>query len=186
MIVSFVKVNFRLLVYVIALIVSIISLYFSRKSYLESNRPMITVKVSVDSNSGNHSVFFNLVVENTGNRPAKNVKLSVEKEKLDLAFDSPQENDRKEIEACFGEDAIIPVLANGKSVKNSFGFICNNQYATDPNIRPFQNDFSSTWKTKSRFEVKVKYQNLDGKKYQDCIPILIADNDHGFAGSARI
>jgi uncharacterized protein (UPF0333 family) len=63
-IVSIVKMNFHVLVSIITLIVSIVSLYFARRSYSESNRPMITVKVSVDSNSGNLLTLFNLIVEN--------------------------------------------------------------------------------------------------------------------------
>lgn len=185
LIVPIVKMDFRLLVSVIALIVSGVSLCFSRKSYLESNRPMITVKVSVDIKSGNLLTVFNLIVENTGNRPAKNIKLSVDKEKLNLAFDSPKKNDRKAIEACFGENTIIPVLANGKSTESVFGSISCSQ-SSDPNVRAFQPTTLSAWKKEARFEVKVKYQDLDGRKYKDCIPVLIADNDHGFAGSARV
>lgn len=184
-IVSIVKINFHVLVSIITLIVSIVSLYFTRRSYSESNRPMITVKVSVDSNSGNLLTLFNLIVENTGNRPAKNIKLSVDKEKLDLAFDSPKKNDRKVIEACFGENTIISVLANGKSTESVFGSISCSQ-SSDPNVRAFQPTTLSVWKKEARFEVKVKYQDLDGRKYEDCMPVLIADNEHGFAGSARV
>jgi hypothetical protein len=181
--------DFRLLVSISTLIVSVVlscaSLYFARRSWSESNRPLITVKVSVDAKSGNNSVIFNLVVENTGNRPAKNIKLSVDNEKLNFAFDSPTENDLKAIEACFEEDTIISVLANGKSAKNGFGSISCKK-SNDPNVATLQEDLPSTWKTKARFEVKVKYQDLDGRKYTDCMPVLIADNDNGFAGVARL
>jgi hypothetical protein len=108
-----------------------------------------------------------LVVENTGNRPAKNVRLAVDDNVLNNAL-AVKTGDtlRKHVERCFSDDGVIPVLANGRSVSNGFGFLS----ADDP-----------TWKVQSRFEINVSYEDLDGRSYAHTNPLLIAD-DAGFAG----
>jgi hypothetical protein len=150
-----------------ALIVSIISFYFSIKSWRESNRPLITVRTTSFGSGGNVGIPLSLVVENTGNRPAKNVRLTVENNALNTALVAELGDTlRKHVERCFSDDGVIPVLANGRSVSNGFGFLS----ADDP-----------TWKVQSRFEINVSYQDLDGRRYTHTNPLLIAD-DAGFAG----
>jgi len=68
-----------------ALIVSAFSFYFSIKSWRESNRPLITARVSTHS-GGNVGCALDLIVENTGNRPARNIRLIVNLEKLNAAL----------------------------------------------------------------------------------------------------
>lgn len=150
-----------------ALIVSMISLYFARKSWLESNRPIITARVTTHL-SGNEGVALNILVENTGSRPAKNVKLSVSKEILSSSLIVQNEEKKKGIENCFGERGVIPILANGKSVSNSFGFLKRRSEQED-------------WKIDSRFDITVDYEDLNGRKYNHIVPILVAE-DSGFAG----
>jgi hypothetical protein len=58
-----------------AVAVSLASLYLSRRLWLQSNRPIVTAAI-VDYASGNMGAVFNLVVSNTGNRPATNVRLN--------------------------------------------------------------------------------------------------------------
>lgn len=150
-----------------ALVVSMISFYFSRKSWRESNRPIVTVRV-VTHSGGNAGSALNILVENTGNRPAKNVRLSVAPEKLKAALVSKNEQRRKQIENCFSDRGVIPILANGKSVSNSFGFLSRDSE-------------QEVWERHSRFDVSVDYRDLDGRKYKYNVPILVAD-DKGFAG----
>ena len=150
-----------------ALIVSILSFYFSIKSWRESNRPLITARTTSFGSGGNVGIPLSLLVENTGNRPAKNVRLTVESDVLESALAAkPGDTLRKHVESCFSDRGIIPVLANGKSVSNGFGFLS----ADVP-----------TWKAHSRFEINVTYQDLDGSRYKHRIPLIIAD-DAGFAG----
>ncbi len=81
-----------------ALVISTFSFYFSRRSWRESNRPIITTRISTNS-GGNVGSTLDLIVENTGNRPAKNVRLKVDPEELNAALllksDEPM---RKQIE----------------------------------------------------------------------------------------
>jgi hypothetical protein len=156
-----------LLVATAALIVSILSFYFSIKSWRETNRPLITVRTTSFGSGGNVSIPLSLLVENTGNRPAKNVRLTVDAADLDAALVAPPGDVlRKHVESCFSDRGIIPVLANGRNVSNGFGFLS----ADKP-----------TWKIHSRFEVDVTYQGADDTQYKHKIPLLIAD-DAGFAG----
>lgn len=151
-----------------ALIVSITSLIFSRASWRESNRPIVTVRVTTHS-GGNVGTALNLLVENTGNRPAKNVRLLVNPEALKAALVlNEHEQMKRQIENCFSDGGVIPVLANGKSVSNSFGFL--NKYSEQKG-----------WIEHSRFDVMVTYEDLGGRKFSHTVPLFLAD-DKGFAG----
>lgn len=157
-----------LLVAAAALIVSVFSFYFSIKSWRESNRPLVTARVTA-FDGGELGTALNIVVENTGNRPAKNVRLTVNRKDLEAALvNNPDDPLRKRAEICFSERGVIPVLANGKSVSNDFGWLSG--------------DSKSTWTGDRRFNIEVTYEDLDGRNYKHANPLLIAD-DKGFAGS---
>ncbi len=66
----------------VAVAVSLGSLYFTRRFWLQSNRPIITAAV-VEYASGNMGAVFNLIVSNTGNRPATNVRLKAKSREID-------------------------------------------------------------------------------------------------------
>jgi hypothetical protein len=164
--------------------ISIISLYFSRKSWSDTYRPIITVRVATKT-PGNIATTLNLVVENFGNRPAKNIKLSVDYNKLESALLKNKDNsDRKAIELCFADETIIPILANGQSISNSFGCL-NIPYKKSSLSAQFndgQYGKQSDWKLDTRLDITIDYEDLDGKSYKDRMPILIA-SDQCFAGS---
>lgn len=152
-----------------ALIVSVLSFYFSIKSWRESNRPLITARVS-NKSGGNVGASLMIVVQNTGNRPAKNIALSVDMKELEEAM-VPTINPmaKKFIEQVFTDRGVIPILENGRSVSNDFGFLRKGDGQID-------------WKRLSRINVLISYQDLDGRIYKHTNPLLIAD-DRGFAGS---
>jgi hypothetical protein len=158
-----------LILSVAALIVSALSFYFSIKSWRESNRPLVTARVS-NKSGGNVGSSLMLVVQNTGNRPAKNVAFSVDMKELEAAM-IPTINPmaKKFIEQIFTDRGVIPILENGRSVSNDFGFLQRGDDQID-------------WKRLSRINVVISYQDLDGRKYKHTNPLLIAD-DRGFAGS---
>lgn len=150
-----------------ALIVSILSFYFSIKSWRESNRPIVTARVT-SANGSEEGTALDLIIENTGNRPAKNVRMRVEPKELESVLaENVDEVWRKNITRCFSERGIIPVLVNGKFVSNSFGLLSG--------------DSKSAWRGDVRFNVKISYEDLDNRKYEHINPILVAD-DKGFAG----
>lgn len=164
--------------------ISIVSVYFSRKSWSDTYRPIVTARVTTKT-SGNIATTLNLVVENFGNRPAKNIKLSVDYNKLESALlNEKDDNNRKSIEDCFADETIIPMLANGQSISNSFGCL-NIPYKTSSLAAQFndgQCGQQSDWKPDTRLDITIKYEGLDGKSYKGRMPILIA-SDQCFAGS---
>jgi hypothetical protein len=77
------------------------------------------------------------------------------------------------------------LLANGQSISNSFGCL-NIQYKTSSWAGKFHDatySQQSDWKPNARLDIQINYEGLNGKSYQDRIPILIA-NDQAFAGGA--
>jgi hypothetical protein len=166
------------------IVISVVSLYFSRRSWSDTYRPIVTVRVATKT-PGNIATTLNLVVENFGNRPAKNIKLSVDSNKLESALLKDKDNsDRKSIELCFADETIIPMLANGQSISNSFGCL-NIPYETSSLAAKYndsQYGKQSDWKPDTRLDITIEYEDLDGKSYKDRMPILIA-SDQCFAGS---
>lgn len=158
-----------LLISVVSLFLAILSLYISRKSWLQANRPIVTARITSDG-GGNLGIALNILVENTGNRPAKNVKLEIDRDTLEnLYVENLDKDKRRSIERVFSERGVIPILGNGKSVTNSFGFLGGGK------------NQPSTWKNDARAEILISYEDLDGRKFRHQNPIYIAD-DAGFAG----
>lgn len=177
--------QFRNIASLVSIAISVVSLYFSRKSWADTYRPIVTARVTTNT-SGNIATTLNLIVENFGNRPAKNIKLSVDFNKLESALLKASDSiDRKLIERCFADETIIPLLANGQSISNSFGCL-NIQYKTSGIFEKFPDatySQQSDWKPNARLDIQINYEDLNGKSYQDRMPILIA-NDQAFAGGA--
>jgi hypothetical protein len=93
-------------------------------SWSESNRPLVTARVTSLGMGGNAAVPLTIVVENTGNRPAKNIQLKVSEQDLFSALAADKSDSlRRQVEACFSKQGLIAVIANGKKVSNSFGIL---------------------------------------------------------------
>jgi hypothetical protein len=142
------------------------SFYFAIKSWRESHRPLVTARVSSLGMGGNVSIPLSLVVENTGNRPAKNIRMSIDEESLNKRL-VPDSKDPliRQIRACFSSEGIIPVLANGKNVSNSFGII---------------SEENSSWQGDGILEITIAYEDLDGRRFDHRLPLFIKE-DQGFA-----
>jgi hypothetical protein len=115
---------------------------------------------------GNVAVPLSIVVENTGNRPAKNIRLAVDNAQLSSALAAKKSDSlRRQIETCFSDQGFIPVIANGKQVSNSFGVLSVDE---------------PTWK-EYRLDIDVSYQDLDGRSFRHSLCLKIGE-DAGFAG----
>ncbi len=160
-----------LLVSAIAVGISGISLYWAFKSWKETYRPLITARVTTDESIVDQLTSLNLVVSNTGNRPAKNVKLTVNRNDLANAlFADPEDTVRKDVERCFSE--VITVIANDASVSNSFG-----RFSVNPKAK--------TWREPTIINIHIGYEDLGGKKYGNDQPLRIgARTDEAFAGGS--
>ncbi len=139
---------------------------------MQTNRPIITARI-ITHVGGNRGTALNIIIENTGNRPAKNIQLVVAKTILESFF---AENEvvenvwRAHIMRIFSKEGKIPILANGNFTSNSFGFL------SDGNEQ-------STWKDRAKIQIEVVYADLENRTYRHWNPLLIASDD-GFAGGA--
>lgn len=133
-----------------AVCVSMVSLYFARKFWSEGNRPILTTKVVPLSD---HDTRLNLVIRNTGSRPAIDVQLSpVSRSDFEKEFLAvPGDTKRRYVESCFRE--VIPVIENGETASALFG-----------SLSPHECD--RTWKNDPFFvTITIRYSDLDGRKF---------------------
>lgn len=152
-----------------ALAMSVLSLYFARESWRESHRPIVSAHVRTHT-SGNYNTALELVVENSGSQPARNIRFTVDARSLAKAFaPTVSESDSEDIRACFSTKFIIPVLANGASISNAFGLLSQGA--------------QNSWNWHSRLPIAIAYEGLDDRKFEASLDLFIADNE-GFASSA--
>lgn len=141
--------------------IAILSLFFAIYSWRQANRPLVSARVT-SHKGGNIATTLSLLIENTGNRPALNVRLIAKETEVRAAhFRAEIPTDAKR---CFFSGVIIPVLANGRSASNAF------EHLGDPEC----------WRPGSKIPIKIKYQDLSGRRYTSKIDLLLAD-DSGFA-----
>ena len=162
-----------LIVSAFSLFFSVLALYISRKSWQQSNRPIITARVTSAEPGGEKGTPLNIVVENTGNRPAINIRLSVPLNILESHLADNQVTEQKyktQITRIFSERGVISVLGNGKHITNSFGFLSGG-------------NIDSAWKDEARMEISIYYEDLDGRKFTHRNPLFIA-GDEGFASTS--
>ena len=158
----------------IALVMSLIALWVSRHFWLQSNRPIVSAAIETFV-GGSESIAYNLAVINSGNRPAVGVQLTADPAEIEKCLMEWTQSFRgsattyEGIMRCFGADGEIPLLLDGKTVTNSFGYTGN----TDGT--------SSFWKYGSSFSVLLTYADLEGRKYSSKVRLVIKDSA-SFAG----
>ena len=114
---------------------------------------------------------FNLVIANTGNRPAIDIKLTIDnQEKFKECIENLEHQLIDNIFRCFEEDATIPLLINGETRSNLFGLISRK---TEENL----------WKYGSSFSITINYKDLEKNKYQSSLSLYIKNSKY-FAGSS--
>jgi hypothetical protein len=150
----------------LAVLVAVTAACLARRSWRESTRPIVVALVRTVT-AGNVSIAYNLVVTNTGTRPAVGVTLAPDREALEAAFGPGADHQRPMIERCFDASHSIPVLVNGESVANSFGLTTG--------------DASTVWRYGSQIPLTVTYSDLDGRPYRSKVVLVIRDTS-GFAG----
>lgn len=144
----------------LALVVSSISLFFSRRSWRETYRPIVVARVTTHS-AGDLACCYNLLVENCGNRPARDVRLRIPDADLRAAL-NPEAREKPEgVLACFSETACIHVLANGASTSAYFG-------TTELDRK------HGTWIPDASFPAELTYEGFDGTKYSSVVRLRIS------------
>ena len=156
---------------VIAVVVSLISLYFTRKFWLQSNRPIVSAEI-VENSSGVGVALFDLVVYNSGSRPAANIRLFAEKENINqILSENITSKYRNEVCEVFSDKSKIALLLNGKEAKTAFFSFSNNGE---------QN--ADVLKYESNLPVSIYYEDIEGRSYTSNIVLFIRDS-YGFGGS---
>ncbi|POE08553.1 hypothetical protein BV921_15080 [Pectobacterium odoriferum] len=164
--------DWKTILSVLALVLSVLSFFFTRRSWLQSNRPIVSAVVETHG-GGNELIAYNLVLSNTGNRPATNVRIRVKEIDIDACISEWVKNHKiknatySDVMRCFSNDGEVPLLLNGKSMINSFGYT--------------RGDQQTFWRYGANLPVVVEYSDLDGRNYQSKQIIRIKDSD-GFAG----
>ncbi|MEN8167571.1 MAG: hypothetical protein ABFR65_08875 [Pseudomonadota bacterium] len=82
---------------VAALVISLASFVFAVMSWRESHRPIITVRITTEKGGGEGGTPVEIIVENCGNRPAKNIRLVVDKRELDHALIQDKEHKMRKV-----------------------------------------------------------------------------------------
>ncbi len=150
--------------------ISASALYFSMRSFRESNRPIITAEIKTHS-GGNTAIAYNLHVYNIGSRPASQIRLHAKDRQIRrLVSSNPPKKKHEEIFRCFSKNGLIPLLHPGCEVKNAFG-------ATS--IEPEQN----TLNYHSTLPIKISYRDLNNRRYTSQILLIVKDSD-SFAGTS--
>jgi len=156
---------------VIAIIVAFWSVYYSRYFWIEDNRPIVTAEI-VECASGVGVACFNLVVYNSGSRPAVDIRLEAEKEDVEkILSEGATEHDRTQIHNIFSGNPKIQLLLNGKDTLTAFSSFSNQKGSQADNL-----------KYEGELSVKIKYSGIDGKKYISKVPLRVRGSK-GFGGS---
>ena len=143
--------------------IAILSFVFAIYSWRQANRPLVSVHVTAFS-GGNTGIALNIVVENTGTRPAKDIRLIAEESDV-LAALSTRSEVPTDAQRCFFSKVSIPVLVHGRSTSNAFGHLGQS---------------SGSWRSGAEIPIKVVYGDLGHRRYSSKLRLLLAD-DAGFA-----
>lgn len=151
-----------------AFILSILSFLFTRRSWIEGNRPIITAEIKTHA-AGNEGIAFNIWVHNTGSRPAADVQLKVDEKYIKrLLAPGCSEAEKKEIHNVFSLKGEIPLLHDGKSVSNGFGHTS----ASD----------NSSLNYGVKIPIIITYRGLGGKKFETKQNLVVKGSEY-FASS---
>lgn len=148
-----------------SMLVAILSLVSTIRAWRQSNRPLLTVRISTHD-GGNAGIALNLLIENTGTRPALDVSLHADEADIRAAMTHPDSahpipNDAARV---FFSDIVIPVLANGKGASNAFGSL----------------GAAGDWRSGATIPVSLSYRGMSGPHFKEHLWLLLAD-DAGFA-----
>lgn len=144
-----------------ALAISLISFGFAVYSWREAHRPIVIAHITTES-GGNAGIALNLLVENTGNRPAQDVELIATE--ADVRGASIQSDLPLDAERCFFSNIRIPVLANGRRCTNAFWHLGQ----------------ADSWRAGAEIPVTLRYCDLHGRRFSNKHRLVLAD-DAGFA-----
>jgi hypothetical protein len=155
----------------VSTLVAIYSAYNTTRLWTKGNRPILSAFVETES-SGNVAIMYNLLVINTGNRPALNIYLHLNLEDFKKCIDQNMDMENPAVQAilrCFSIEEAIPLIIDGDKKYNYFGLTSN---------KPEEN----IWVYGSSLPIEINYQDLEGNKYISRLTLVIKDSKT-FAGT---
>lgn len=159
-----------------ALVMSGVALWVTNRLWVRANRPIVSAFVQTNS-SGNQARAYDIVVVNSGSRPAVDVQLRVKEADLLAALAEGVESSPlhktllADVRRCFSSYGDISLLLNNQTKTNSFGY-------TGP-----AGGHGTFWKPDASFEVTIAYGDLDKRSFNSTLPLHIRDSE-SFAGGA--
>ena len=157
---------------VVAVLVSFWSGYSVRRLWYQANRPIVSAVIKTNTSGVGYSLF-DLVVINSGNRPATNIFLSASQSDIDkILLENIGESYREEMYQIFSKKySRIQLLVNGdKATTALFAFATNPTQSVE------------ILKYEAELPIVINYQDLDGKKYTSNLSLYVRDAN-GFGGS---
>lgn len=147
-----------------SMLVAIFSIYFTVQLWRRTNRPLVTARISTHS-GGNVNIMLDILIENSGARPALGVQLEARESDIRAAMLKPEADvlptDARRV---FMSKVVVPVLPNGSLLSNAFGCLGKD----------------GVWRPGARIPINVSYHSLDGSRYVEPGELLLHD-DGGFA-----
>lgn len=129
--------DWKFLVSLAALLAAGISLYFTKVNWLQSNRPIVTAFVTAQ-HAGELAATFNLIIANTGSRPAVRVRMLAAHDDIKKLLEPDATQKHFEMtESNFFPSSEIPLLRNGEELATSFGAFTACR-AAPPNAQKFK------------------------------------------------
>lgn len=147
----------------VSALISLGSVAFAVKSWHMTHRPIISARITTAA-AGETSTALDILVENTGNRPAKSIKLIAKRGDVLRAMKHPEQAVPTDADHCFFEHKIIPVLANGKAASNAFGAVGQD----------------GEWEAGAKIPLEIEYFSFEDKRYTGTMDLWLVD-DAGFA-----
>jgi hypothetical protein len=154
----------------LAIVVALVSIWLTRRSWLQTYRPIVSAYIETRGGAEG-TIKYDIVVLNSGNRPAKEIRLQADEKMVRSCFGEAQpEGVISAILNCFKPEGQISLLANGTSTRSSFGYTTGNEA-------------SSVWKYDSKIPIVILYKDLTGRKFKAKLDIMIRDTQTFSGGS---
>ncbi len=155
---------------IVALITTFLTLYFTRRFWLLTHRPIITAEI-VESASGVGVAVFDLAIYNSGNRPAININISAENKDLEKIFtENASESGKETTREVFSPSNKIALLLNGKNTKTHFGAFSN--IGCNADILIYE----------AELPIHITYKDIEGRDYNENMVLYIRAAE-GFGGA---
>jgi len=154
----------------LAIVVALVSIWLTRRTWLQTYRPIVSAYIETHGEEEG-PIKYDIVVVNSGNRPAKEIRLQADEKMVRSCFGGDQpEGIISAIFNCFKPEGHISLLVNGACTSSSFGYTTGNEA-------------SSVWKYDSKIPIVILYKGLTGRKFKAKLDIMIRDSQTFSGGS---